>query len=84
MCPPETQQMADLADAAVARERRRKATVQTTETLTIKGELTLDHLRMIVEHTRSWDEDTPVRLTEYKSYPGEPGSTPASITVTRD
>lgn len=83
MCPPETQQMADLADAAAARERRRRSKLKSSATESIEGDITLEDLRVLVEQTDTWPADSRISLREHKSYPGEPGSTPAQITVTR-
>lgn len=84
MCPPETQKMADLSDAAAARERRRKANLRSSATEGIEGDITLEDLRVLVDQTKNWPADAAVTVREHKSYPGEPGSTPARITVTRN
>jgi hypothetical protein len=80
---PETQQMADLSDAAAARERRRNALVTESATVGIEGALTLEHLRALVAKTDTWPGESTIDLREYSSHPGEPGSTPDRITITR-
>lgn len=82
MCPPETQQMADLADGAAARERQRNARLKTTETVTLEGALTLDDLRALVDRTAGWPGAVRLEFHESKHHPGEPGpGEPDRITI---
>lgn len=81
MAPPETEQMAALSDAAANRMRR--SNMKTTEQVAIEGDLSLNDLRMLVERTADWPSGSRLDIREHKSYPGEPGSTPARINVTR-
>ncbi|BDY33188.1 hypothetical protein [Mycolicibacterium mageritense] len=85
MCPPETEQMAAMADAAYKRAAGRAARVTTTETVAIEStqHLTLADLRALIERTANWPADTTVSITEGMHHRGE-GRSPDRITLTRN